>query len=66
MVCLLYLRGMSEKIQRICHSHNRMIYKIQLFEYISPKPSILEKKMTKNFVYSIPCSFGKEYKDKTN
>ena len=65
MVCLPYVKGLAERIQKICSPYDiRTVFtsgstlKRYLFQVKPPT----EFNMTKNCVYSIPCSCGKIYK----
>lgn len=64
MVFLPYIKGLSEKIQKICVPYNiRTIFRssstLQRNLY-QVKPNTGEN-MTKNRMYLIPCSCGREY-----
>lgn len=67
-VCLPYMRGVSEKIQKVCAPYNiRTVFKSESTlrrHLVRVKPPI-EKNQTKNCIYSIPCSCGKVYKGET-
>ena len=67
-VCLLYMKGLAEKIQRICSPNDiRTIFTScsnlwrQLFHVKPPT----EYNMIKNSMYFIPCSCGNVYKGET-
>ena len=68
IVCLSYVKGLAKRIQRICSPYDiRTIFtsgstfRRYLFRVKPPT----EFNMTKNCVYSIPCSCGKVYKGDT-
>ena len=67
-ICLPYVKDLIKKIQKICSLWNiRTVFRcgLTLWKYLfGVKPSI-EYNMTKNYVYSIPCSCGKVYKGET-
>ena len=66
--CLPYVKGLAEKIQKICCTYDiRIIFTSgsTLWRYLFRLKLLTEFSMTKNFVYSIPCSCGKVYKRKT-
>ena len=67
-VCLLYVKGLAERTQKVCSPHDiRTIFtsgsthRRYLFRVKPPT----EFNMIKNCVYSIPCSCGKIYKGET-
>ena len=67
-VCLPYVKGLAERIQKICSPYvirtlftSGSTLRRYLFRVKPPK----EFNMTKNCVYSIPCSCGKECKGET-
>ena len=67
-VCLTYVKGLAERIKKICSPYDiRTVFtsgstlRRHLFRVKPPT----EFNMTKNCVYSIPCSFGKIYKGET-
>ena len=67
-VCLLYVKGLAERIQRICSPYDiRTIFTsgLTLRRYLFGVKSPTEFNMIKNCMYSIPCSCGKVYKGKT-
>ena len=67
-VCLPYVRGLAEKIQKICNPYDiRMTFRSESTlrrHQVRVKPPA-EYHMTKNCVYSLPCSCGKTYKGET-
>ena len=67
-VCLPYVKGLAERIQKIyCPYDIRTVFTSDspLWRYLFWVKSPMEFNMTKNCVYSIPCSYGKIYKDET-
>ena len=55
-VCLRYVKGLAERIQKICSPYDiRAVFTSGSTEF----------NMTKNCVYSVPCSCGKIYKGET-
>ena len=67
-LCLPYVRGLSKRIQRICSPYDiKAIFTsgstLQRYLFCVKPPT--EFNMTKNCVYSIPCSCGKVYKGET-
>ena len=64
-VCLPYVQGVAERIQQICSPYDiRIVFTSdstlrRYFFWVKPPT---EFNMTKNCVYSIPCSCGKIYK----
>ena len=67
-VCLPYIRGVSERIQKICAPYNiRTVFKSEstLRRHLVRVKPPTEKNQTKNCIYSIPCSCSKVYKGKT-
>ena len=66
-VCLLHVKGLAERMQRICSSYDRTIFTSgsTLRRYLFRVKPSTEFNMIKNCVYSIPCSCGKVYKGKT-
>ena len=68
MVCLPYVKGLTERIQKICSPHYiRTIFTSgsTLWRYLFWIKPPMEFNMIKNCVYSIPCSCGKIYKRET-
>ena len=67
-VCLYYVKGLAERIQKICSPYDiRTVFTI----YVSTLRKYLfrvkpEFNMIKNCVYSIPCSCGKIYNGDTS
>ena len=67
-VCLPYVKGLAEKIQNICSPYDiRTVFTngSTLQRYLFQVKPPMEFNMIKNYVYSIPCSCGKIYKDET-
>ena len=67
-VCLPYIKGLAEGIQRICSPYDiRTVFTSgsTLLRYLFRVKPPTEFNMTKNCVYSIPCSCGKIYKGET-
>ena len=67
-VCLSYVRGLGENIQMICNPYDiRMSFrsKSTLCRHLLRVKPPTEYHMTKNCVYSIPCSCGKVFKAET-
>ena len=67
-VCLPYVKGIAERIQRICYPYDiRTIFTSgsALRRYLFRVKPSTEFNMIKNCVYSIPCSCGKVYKHET-
>ena len=67
-VCLPYVKGLAERIQKICSPYDiRTIFTngstLQRYLFCVKPPT--EFNMSKNYVYSIPCSCGKVYKGLT-
>ena len=63
-VCLPYVKGLAERIQKICSSYNiNTIFTSgsNLQSYLLRVKPLTEFNMIKNGVYSIPCSCGKIY-----
>ena len=67
-VCLPYVKGLAERIQKICGSYDiRTVFasgstlRRSLFRVMPPT----EFNIAKNCVYSIPCRCGKIYKGET-
>ena len=67
-VCLLYIKGLAERIQKICRPYDiRTVFtsgstlRRHLFRFKPPTKFYI----IKNCVYSIPCSCGKIYKGET-
>ena len=64
-VCLPYVKGLAERIQKICSPYNiRTVFTSgsTLRRYLFRIKPPTEFNMIKNYVYSIPCSCGKIYK----
>ena len=64
-VCLPYVKGLAERIQKICSPYDiRTVFTSgsTLRRYLFQVKPPTEFNMTKNCVYSIPCSCGKIYK----
>ena len=67
-VCLPYVKGLAERIQKICSPYDiRTVFTSgsTLRRYIFRVKPPTEFNMIKNCVYSIPCSYGKIYKGET-
>ena len=67
-VCLPYVKGLAERIQRKCCPYDiRTIFTSSstLQRYLFCIKPLTEFNITKNCVYSFPCSCGKVYKSKT-
>ena len=67
-VCLPYVKGLAERIQKICSPYDiRTIFTSEsiLRRYLFRVKLPTEFNNIKNRVYSIPCSCGKIYKDET-
>ena len=67
-VCLPYVKGLAERIQRICSPYEiRTIFTSgsTLQRYLFRVKPPTEFNMIKNCVYSVPCSCGKVYKGET-
>ena len=61
-VCLPYVKGLAERIQKICSPYDiRTVFTSgsTLRKYLFRVKPPTEFNMTKNCVYSIPCSCGK-------
>ena len=68
-VCLPYVKGLTERIQKICSPYDiRTVFTSgsTLRRYIFRVKPPTEFNMTKNCVYSIPCSCGKIFKGETD
>ena len=68
IVCLLYVKGLAERIQKICSPYEISTVFTScstLRRYFFRVKPLMEFNMTKNCVYSIPCSCGKIYKGET-
>ena len=68
MVCLPYVKGLAERIQKICSPYDiRTVFTSgsTLRRYLFRVKPPTEFNMTKNCVYSIPRSCGKIYKVET-
>ena len=67
-VCLPYVKGLAETIQKICSTYDiRTVFTSgsTLRRYLFRVKPPTEFNMTKNCVNSIPCCFGKIYKGET-
>ena len=67
-VRLPYVKGLAERIQNICSPYDiRTVFTSgsTLGSYLFRVKPPTEFNMTKNCVYSIPCSFGKIYQGET-
>ena len=67
-VCLPYVKGLAERIQKICSPYDiRTVFTSgsTLRRYLFRVKQSTDFNMTKNCVYSIPCSCGKIYKGET-
>ena len=67
-VCLLYIKGLAERIKKICSPYDiRTIFTCgsTLWNYLFRVKSPTDFNMTKKCIYSIPCSFSKVYKGET-
>ena len=67
-VCLPYVKGLAERIQKICSPYDiRTVFTSgsTLQRYLFQVKPPTEFNMIKNCVYSIPCSCGKIYKGET-
>ena len=67
-VCLPYVKGLAERIQKICSPYDiRTVFTSgsTLRRYLFRVKPPTEFNMTKNCVYSISCSCGKIYKGET-
>ena len=67
-VCLPYVRGLTEKIQKICNPYDigtTFGSESTLRRHLLRVKPPTEYHMTKNCVYSISCSCGKIYKGET-
>ena len=67
-VCLPYVKGLAERIQKICSPYDiRTVFTsgstLRRYPFRVKPPT--EFNMTKNCVYTIPCSCGKIYKGET-
>ena len=68
-VCLPYVKGLTERIQKICNPYDiRTVFTSgsTLWRYLFRVKPLTEFNMIKNCVYSIPCSCGKIYKGETS
>ena len=66
--CLLYVEGLAERIQKVCSQYDiRRVFTCgsTLRRYLFRVKPPTEFNMTKNCIYSIPCSCGKIYKGET-
>ena len=69
MVCLPYVKGLAERIQKICSPYDiRTVFTSgsTLQRYLFQVKPPTEFNMIKNYVYSIPRSCGKIYKGETD
>ena len=67
-VCLAYVKGLAKRIQKICSPNDiRTVFTSgsTLRRYLFWVKAPTEFNMTKNCVYSIPCSCGRIYKGET-
>ena len=67
-VCLPYVKELAERIQKICSPNDiRTVFTSgsTFWRYLFRVKPPTEFNMTKNCVYSIPCSCGKIYKSET-
>ena len=67
-VCLLYVRGLAKRIQKICTPYDiRRVFTrgSTIWRYLFWVKSPTEFNIIKNCVYSIPWSCGKIYKGET-
>ena len=67
-VCLPYVKGLAERIQKICSPYDirtEFTSGSTLRRYLFRVKPPTEFNMTSNCVYSIPCSCGKIYKSET-
>ena len=67
-VCLLYVKGLAERIQKICSPYDiRTVFTSgsTLRRYLFRVKPPTEFNMIKNCIYFIPCSCGNIYKGKT-
>ena len=67
-VCLPYVKGLAKRIQKICSPYDiRTVFKSgsTILRYLFRVKPPTEFNMTKNCVYSIPCSCDKIYKGET-
>ena len=67
-VCMPYVKGLTERIQKICSPYDiRTVFTSgsTLRSYLFRVKPLREFNMTKNCVYSIPSSCGKIYKSET-
>ena len=67
-VCLSYVKGLSERIQKIRNPYDiRTVFTSgsTLRRYLFRVKPPTEFNMMKNYVYSTPCSCGKIYKGET-
>ena len=64
-VCVPNIKGLSEKIQKICsHYYIRIIFTCSttLRKYLCRVKPQIEYDIAKNYIYSIPCSCSRVYK----
>ena len=67
-VCLPYVKGLAERIKKICSPYDiRTVFTSgsTLWRFLFWVKLPMEFNMTKNCIYSIPCSCGKIYKGET-
>ena len=66
-VCRPYVKGLAEKIQKICNPYDiRTIFTMTIFDSPeSPFPCQAPNRIQQNCVYSIPCNRDKVYKSET-
>ena len=67
-VCLPYVKGLAERIQKICSPYDiRTVFTScsTLRRYLFRVKPLTEFNMIKNYVYSIPYSCGRIYKGET-
>ena len=67
-VCLPYVKGLTERIQKICSPYDiKTVFTSDstLRRYLFQVNPPTEFNMIKNWVYSIPCNCGKIYKGET-
>ena len=68
-ICLPYVRGLAEKIQKICSPYDiKTVFtsgsRLRRYHFWIKPPTAFN--MTQNWVYSIPCSCGKIFKGETD
>ena len=67
-VCLTYVKGLAERIQKICTPYDIRTVFISgstLWRYLFRVKPPTEFNMIKDCIYSIPCSCGKIYEGET-